>query len=669
MKLLTQYRLGTILLASIFLLCGCMRKSGDLNAQEPDSQQGEKTDDNSGKPKKFTNALAKETSPYLLLHAHNPVNWQAWNAETLARAKKENKVIFLSIGYSSCHWCHVMERESFMDEEIAKILNEHFICIKVDREERPDVDAIYMNALHVINNGRGGWPLSMFLTPDAKPFFGMTYLPARDGDRGNLPGFLRLINEMVKVWNEKRESILTDAETITKLTKARLEASYANKTLKMSAAWIDDALDQLGKQFDDEHGGFSFSAFNPNRPKFPEPSNLEFLLEVCRRDPKNLEARSQLTKTLDAMAKGGIRDHVGGGFHRYSVDRFWRIPHFEKMLYDNGQLASVYAEAYDLMKREKKEREDWKQVTTELLDFVLAEMTAPDGGFYSALDAESENEEGKYYRWTKQEIEDLIGDQPDFELFKNVYQLDREPNFEEKYYALQFMRPAPVLAKERKLTLEEFESRLDPLRKKLFAARAGRARPLLDTKILTSWNGLMIRGFADAGRIFGEKKYVDAATKAANFVLEKMQKDGRLFRTYSGDQAKLNAYLDDYAFLIDGLIAIYKATRDKTWLNKAIELQKTQIDLFWDEAGGGFYFTANDHESLLARAKNPIDGARPSGISVSANNLIYLGAMMNRPEFVNKCKATIQGVGNLLQQAPSSAPRMLVAVQAFLQVE
>lgn len=647
-------------------LSGCSTQVSVASAQEQEKEkdQQQKKDAPKSGQKKHTNALAKETSPYLLLHAHNPVNWYAWNEQSLKKAEDENKIIFLSVGYSSCHWCHVMERESFMDEEIAKILNDHFICIKVDREERPDVDAIYMNALHVVSRGRGGWPLSMFLTPEAKPFFGTTYMPARQGDRGNMPGFINLIQQVVKIWKEDPKAIKSDAEKVTDLVKKRLEASYANNAIKISQNWIRDGLTQLKDQYDPDHGGFGFNAFNPDQPKFPEPSNLEFLLEVCRRDPKNTEARKQLTQTLDHMAKGGIRDHMGGGFHRYSVDRFWKIPHFEKMLYDNGQLASVYAEAYALEKRE-----DWKRITTELLDFVLAELTSEQGGFYSALDAESENEEGKYYRWKKEEIESLIGDEDEYELFKNVYQIDREPNFEEHYYAPQFSRPATELAKERQISFEDFEAKLEPLRKKLFTARSKRERPLLDTKILASWNGLMIRGFADAGRIFKEKKYTEAAIRAAEFVMNHMQKDGRLLRTHSAGEAKLNAYLDDYAFLIDGLIAIYKATKDKSWLEKAAALQEKQIELFWDEKGGGFFFTSNDHESLLARAKNPIDGARPSGISVSANNLIYLGVMMNRKDLKEKCKLTIQGVANLLQRAPSSATRMLVAVQAFIESE
>ncbi len=652
-----------------FLVCltlaiaGCASPEGNATAQDGNKQADEKSTSKKldDKKKKHTNALVNETSPYLLLHAHNPVNWYGWNEESLKKAKEEGKVIFLSIGYSSCHWCHVMERESFLDEEIAKILNDHFICIKVDREERPDVDAIYMNALSVISQGRGGWPLSMFLTPEGKPFFGMTYMPARDGDRGNSPGFLTLIKRVTEVWKADPATIRKDGETVSKIVKERLEASYANNSVAINAKWATDALTEMDASFDKDHGGFGFSPSNPNRPKFPEPSNLEFLVDAVRRNPQLVDAKEKLTISLDHMAMGGIRDHMGGGFHRYSVDRFWKIPHFEKMLYDNGQLASVYAQTYELIPRP-----EYKQVTVEMLDFVLDELTSPEGGFYSALDAESEDEEGKYYRWSKKEIEDLIGKEPEYALFKNVYQIDREPNFEGEFYAPQFAKPIAEIAKERKLTLAEMDSKLSPLRKKLFDVRSKRPRPLLDTKILASWNGLMIRGFAEAGRVFKEKKYVDAAAQAANFVLEKLQKDGRLMRTYSSGEAKLNAYLDDYAFVIDGLISLYKATDDKAWLEKAAKLQAKQDELFWDEKAGGYFFTSNDHESLLARAKNPIDGARPSGISVSANNLVQLAKYLKKPEYKTKCEKTILSIAILLQRSPSSSPLMLKAVQAFL---
>ncbi|MDG2468392.1 MAG: thioredoxin domain-containing protein [Pirellulaceae bacterium] len=649
---------------------GCSSSSSgsiDQASKEDSTQEtavkDEKTSDRPST--KHTNPLAKETSPYLLLHAHNPVNWFAWNDASLKKARDENKVIFLSIGYSSCHWCHVMERESFMDEEIAKILNEHFVCIKVDREERPDVDSIYMNALHAINQGRGGWPLSMFLTPEAQPFFGTTYMPARDGDRGpNTPGFLTLISRVQEVWEKTPQTIISDSNQVTKIVKQRLEASYTNKLLEVNQDWIDDAVGDLFKQFDKENGGFGFTDGNPNRPKFPEPSNLVLLLEVLRINKEENVAKEMLLTSLDRMAMGGIRDHFGGGFHRYSVDRFWRIPHFEKMLYDNAQLVSVYASAYQLFPQD-----EYRLVIDELLTFVSAELTSPEGGFYSALDAESEDEEGKYYRWTRAEIEEIVGDEADFDLFKNVYQIDREPNFEENFYAPQFSLPAASLAENRGMSVVEMNDKLKPLRMKLFKVRSSRARPLLDTKILSSWNGLMIKGFADAGRVLDNKEYIETASKAALFVLEHLQRDGRLLRTYSGGQAKLNAYLDDYAFLIDGLIALHQATDDPQWLQKAVALQDKQNELFWDEKLGGYFFTSNDHESLLARAKNPVDGARPSGISVSADNLQYLGSKLKRVDLMEKCKQTILAVGNLLQRAPASAPRMLVAVKAYLETK
>lgn len=654
------------------MVAGCTADKKNASAQE----KTDKKNSASG-GKKHINALAKETSPYLLLHAHNPVNWYAWNEESLKKARDEKKIIFLSIGYSSCHWCHVMERESFMDEEIAAILNEHFVCIKVDREERPDIDSIYMNALYIISRGRGGWPLSMFLTPDAKPFFGTTYMPARDGDRGNSPGFLSLLKQIINVWKDNRDAILSDADKVTRLLKQQLEADYANRTLTIDPQWRKDALDQLKNSFDAQYGGFGFSPVNPNRPKFPEPSNLEFLLSVCRDDPTNGQAREMLLVTLDRMAQGGIRDHIGGGFHRYSVDRFWRIPHFEKMLYDNGQLAAVYSGACELLQspvgkdvKDAAERiREYRQVVEELLEFVTTELTSPEGGFYSALDAESEDEEGKYYRWTRDEIEKLIGAEPDYELFRNVYQIDREPNFESAYYAPQLVHPARVLAQERKMDLEEMDARLKPLRRILFDARSKRERPLLDTKILTAWNGLMIRGFADAGRVFKRPEYIDSAEKAARFVLANLRNGKRLFRTYSGGKSRLNGYLDDYAFFIDGLIALHRATGKQVWLDEALALQEAQIQWFWDEKGGGFFFTSSDHESLLARAKNPMDGARPSGISVSANNLGYLGRTLKRKDLLEKARLTVLSVANLLQRAPVSAPRMLIVVKELAEKE
>ena len=381
---------------------------------------------------KHKNALSKETSPYLLKHAHNPVNWYGWGEEALSLAKSSNKPIFLSIGYSSCHWCHVMERESFLDEEIAKFLNDNFVCIKVDREERPDVDAIYMESLRIVNRRTsGGWPLSMFLTPDARPFFGGTYFPARDGDRGVRVGFITIVKKVHEAWINNTKKINEDADFVVDAVRKRLAGQTISPDQKIDPNWINNCKSQLSQMFDPEFGGFGYSPANPNRPKFPEPSNLMFLIDVLNNEPENQSAKTQLIKTAERMMMGGILDHLGGGFHRYSVDRFWKIPHFEKMLYDNAQLATVYSELYRITKRP-----DFKMVVDELLEFVTREMRDDQGGFYSALDAESDGEEGKFYRWTKEEIMKTLPPE-EFKLFASVYGLNNAPNFESKYFAPQ----------------------------------------------------------------------------------------------------------------------------------------------------------------------------------------------------------------------------------------
>lgn len=615
--------------------------------------------------KQHTNRLAKETSPYLLMHAHNPVNWYPWGPEALGKAVKENKLIFLSVGYSSCHWCHVMERESFLDPEIAALMNKHFVCIKVDSEERPDVDSIYMTSLHVYHqmtgsDAGGGWPLSMFLTPDGKPFFGGTYSPARDGDRGGATGFLTILSRVHQFWQKQPDGVRQNGAAIAQATKAALEGQQTDPLAKIDSKLLDEALATLSREYDDEHGGFGFSKTNPRRPKFPEPSNLMFLIDRVQK-ANDERAKEMLIGTLDHMAMGGIRDHLGGGFHRYSVDRFWHIPHFEKMLYDNGQLASVYAEAFALTGRQR-----YRRVVDEMLEFVMAEMTAEGGGFFAAIDADSEGEEGKFYRWQKQQITSLLN--PDeFASFASVYGLNDQPNFEQHYYAPQLKQPLKKSAEERQLSESELDAAMAPIRKKLFDVRGERPRPLTDNKILTSWNGLMIRGFADAGRCLDNDRYIQAGSGAAKFVLDKLQtKDGRLMRTYNVGQARLNAYVEDYAFLIDGLIALYRATDDEAWLAEAETLMEKQIELFWDETNGGFFFTSDDHETLLARAKSPSDGARPSGNSVSAANLVFLARRLGKPDYRKKARRTITSVGPLLSRSPSAATRMMVAVSELL---
>ncbi len=618
-----------------------------------------------------TNALAGESSPYLLAHAHNPVDWYPWSDASLAKAKAEGKPIFLSVGYSSCHWCHVMENESFLDEEIAKFLNENFICIKVDREERPDVDEIYMESLQVLNrmmrNGKGGgWPLSMFLTPDTKPFFGGTYFPARDGDRRGSPGFLGLIKKLDEAWKNQKEAIEKNADAITEVTRAQLEGKSDNLPTAIQSRWAKETLDALAQTYDHEFGGFGYSPAAPNRPKFPEGSNFLFLLHMAKQPELEIsdQAKKMLVESLQRIHTGGIYDHLGGGFHRYSVDRFWKIPHFEKMLYDNAQLVSIYAEAWELT-----QDPTFKLAVDGTLKFVKREMTTEAGGFYSALDADSQGEEGKFYRWEKKEIEEALSDDQ-FALFAKVYSIDQAPNFEGEYYAPQPSSPMGSIAEQMNLSVDQLEAELAPIRKKLFDVRARRVRPLMDSKILTEWNGMMIRAFADAGRIFKNDSYIQSAVKAADFSLDKLRRDdGRLWRTYTNNEAKLNAYLTDYAQLIDGLIALHRATGEKRWIQTAEQLQLKQNELFYDEANGGYFYTASDHQNLLVRTKRAIDNAVPSGTSVSAGNLLYLGQTLENPQYVELAKKTVLSAGNLLDAIPLAAPRLTVVADRLKKME
>jgi uncharacterized protein YyaL (SSP411 family) len=639
------------------------------SADRGDAQPADRVEAKPAEKKpQHVNRLSQETSPYLLLHAHNPVDWRPWGPEALAKAKKENKLIFLSVGYSSCHWCHVMERETFSDEEIAAWLNERFVCIKVDREERPDLDHVYQTALQIYYaatgaNAAGGWPLSMFLTPDAKPFFGTTYLPARDGDREGISGFFTVAKKLQEVWESEPEKIRRDGETLTRLVKTQMDTPLAALT-PLDAKLVASVQKELAEQYDAKYGGFGYSRFDPQQPKFPEPSNLHYLLHRARdeslEETTRNEAREMLETTLDRMARGGIRDHLGGGFHRYSVDRFWRIPHFEKMLYDNAQLASIYTEAHRLTGRD-----DFRRVAEESLDYVLREMTSPEGAFYAAQDADSEGEEGKFYRWSKDEVQKQISAE-EYEVFAAAYGLNEAPNFEDAFYVLLMATPLSELAEARKTTEKVLESQLAPIRKKLLEARNQRPRPRTDAKIVTAWNGLMIRGLADAGQTFKNDRYLDAARKAARFILERLQtSDGRLLSTYAAGQAKLNAYLDDYAFLADGLLALHRATGEKEWLDAADRLTQKQIDLFLD-ARGGFYFTSDDHESLLARGKNPADGALPAGASVAVGNLLELSQKLDRPEYLPIAEKAARAAAGYFERSPAIAPRMAAHVAELL---
>lgn len=695
----------TLLVALVVLQTSCGQKSvsNALDSSDDDRSQPSATDqasDAAGKPDtdhqgdsavastdpdhgRVANRLSKESSPYLLMHAHNPVDWYPWGPEAFEKAKRENKPIFLSIGYSSCYWCHVMERESFLDPAIARFLNDYFVCIKVDREERPDVDTIYMTALTVYNqlsgSGRGGgWPMSMFLTPSGKPFFGGTYFPARDGDRGVGTGFLTIVQRVHEIWSGQQSNLERDAETLTQLTREEMSARESDPAFEIKPALLTEALSTFAAQYDPEYGGFGYEPNNPGRPKFPEPPNLEFLISMSTRSEGEtgenetataeegiaaISSRNMLLGTLDHLSMGGIRDHIGGGFHRYSVDRYWRIPHFEKMLYDNGQLASLYARAYQLT-----QRNDYYRVAAEMLDFVMDELTDDGGAFFSAIDAESEKEEGKFYRWTRVEIEATLTSEQ-YELFAPIYQIDASPNFEEHYYAPQLAQLLAATAESESLTFDTLDDQLVPLRQQLLAVRNQRPRPITDTKILTSWNGLMIRGFADGGRHLDAPQYVAAGIAAAEFVLANLRtSQGRLLRTFGEGEAKLNAYLNDYAFLVDGLIALHQATGDARWLKEAEDLTRIQVELFWDEANGGFFFTSADHETLLVRSKNHVDGVQPSGNSVSAGNLLYLYEQTGNEVYLEQAEKTIRSASMLLERAPAMVPRLLVAISHYLSI-
>ena len=613
---------------------------------------------------KHTNRLTKESSPYLLQHAHNPVDWYPWGEEAFAKAKREGKMVFLSVGYAACHWCHVMERESFEDPEIAKQMNEKFVCVKVDREERPDVDQIYMTAVQMIA-GNGGWPMSVFLLPDGRPFWGGTYFPARTGDRGNSVGFLSVMEQIDTAWKTQRDAVTQQATTLTAAVKANQNPEKENVD--------DDQLDEglvnqvgaaLAEQYDPINGGFGR---DPNRPKFPEPSNLVFLLDRSRSDAVNETARKNakqmLLKTLDGMLSGSMYDHLGGGFHRYSVDGLWQIPHFEKMLYDNGQLASLYAEAYA-----DTDNPEYRRVVEGICDFTLRELQAPGGGFYSALDADSEGEEGKFYRWTQEELEESK-ETPGYELFKKVFRLNGDPNFEGEYFAPAPGKSLTAIAAEQDTNFETLNQNIEAIRKHLFQVRAERIRPITDVKILTAWNGLMISGLADAGRILDRKDYVKAAAAAANFVLAELKTEqGRLLRSYAAGEAKLNAYLDDYAFLVSGMIALHRATGDEQWLQAAAALTDKQIELFADEQSGGFFFTSSDHPTLIVRVKDPVDSAIPSGMSVTAENLAYLAASEKASSvYETQLKSTLNSIAPLLRRASSAAPRSAAAMANYLE--
>jgi uncharacterized protein len=598
------------------------------------------------------NRLAKETSLYLKQHALNPVDWYPWGPEALAQAKGLDRPIFLSIGYSACHWCHVMEHESFEDEATAKVMNERFVCIKVDREERPDLDTIYMNSLQVLTREGGGWPLSVFLTPDLTPFYAGTYYPPDDRYAPHRPSFRKLLFAIHDAWKNRRDHIKEVGKNVAEYLKGMSSLEAGDTAL--SPELLSNALAVLRGSFDATHGGFG------SAPKFPHALELKLLLRLARRfDDKT--ALHMVRHTLEKMARGGMYDQIGGGFARYSVDEKWLVPHFEKMLYDNALLTTAYVEAWQVTRDPF-----YQQIAIEVMEYALEELTAPGGAFYSTQDADSEGVEGKFYVWSEKEIREVLGtDLGEFAV--KVWGVTASGNFE-GHNILFRSRSDEEDAKLLGLSLDDFRTKLDEAKRRLYEVRAKRVWPGRDEKILTAWNGLMISALAKAGAAFGDERYVDAAVNAANWVLEHLRdKNGRLFRTGAADSsAKLNGYLEDYAFLADALVSLYEATFDAKWLLAAAELADVMMKHFTDAKGPGFFFVADDHEELIARTKDVHDGSTPSGNAVAVTALLRLARLLDRRDFAAKAEETLRGYRETMAEHPAAAGQMLIALDFHL---
>lgn len=716
-----------ILFALILVIMAIDGFGGVLHATEEHASQHQlKNPDGSWK---WTNALIHETSPYLLLHVHNPVEWYPWGAEALERAKAENKPIFLSVGYSTCYWCHVMERKVFSNPEIAELMNRWFINIKVDREERPDIDEIYMTATQIMTQ-HGGWPNSVFLTPDLLPFFAGTYFPPEDSV--GRPGFPRILRGVHDAWMNQRELVIDRAKQITAVIRqATSEGIVDSGETPLDRQLIEFGVKYLTEMYSSDYGGFG------DAPKFPSPTNLEFLLgEYQRRTETRIRIDSQFARdlddgrfptdlrhalehagfslsqdvlvsvkehgaewvitdvankqaypvnadlgeltiyrpaeallkmishTLDMMAYGGMYDQIGGGFHRYSVDAKWLVPHFEKMLYDNAQLARVYLHTYHLTKERL-----YRTIAEEIFEFVFREMTSPEGGFYSAIDAEVDAEEGKFYVWTKAEIRKILGKRK-AKLFNKVYGVEKGPNFEGETNILYLPAPIASVSKAEGKSEGKILRQLEPLKSKLLAAREKRKRPLLDTKVITSWNGLMIDALAYGYEVLGDTRYRDAAQRAAEFIMEHLTgPDGQLMRTYKDDIAKYDGYLDDYTFVVRGLLGLYRATGEGRWLKEAKSLNDTMIRLFWDNEGGGFYFTLADQEYLVVRTKNPYDSALPSGNAVAINNLLTLAHLSAEKDYLDNAEKSLRSFASVMAQSPGGFMHMLLGANNYLSTD
>ncbi len=619
---------------------------------------------------RHSNRLIHETSPYLLQHAHNPVDWYPWGAEALNRAREEQKPILLSVGYSACHWCHVMERESFENEEIAALMNRHFVCIKVDREERPDIDHIYMTAVQMMT-GQGGWPMTVFLTPDGKPFYGGTYFPP--DDRYGRPGFPRILEAVAEAWEQRRGQVESQGEALA--LQVRQNSDLGLSPSPITPDLFDRAYQRIAASFDERFGGFG------GAPKFPQPMILDFLMRYAHRS-KRLEPMRLVDLTLEKMAFGGMYDQVGGGFHRYSTDAQWLVPHFEKMLYDNAQLAQAYLRAYQVTGDTL-----YRRICTETLDYVRREMTDPGGGFYSAQDADSEGEEGKFFVWSPPQVEEVLGAE-DGALFCRFYDITERGNFE-GHSIPNIQAPPEAFARTIGIDADTFWQRIEMLRRKLFEARERRVKPGRDEKVLTAWNGLMLAAFAEAAAVLDRADYRQTAVNNAEFVLRELYRDGRLLRTgkragetpvsEGGERgsdhlplhspefraARIAGFLEDYACYADGLLRLYEATFDRRWLDTAAELAETMVRLFADP-NGGFFNTAEDAEALIDRPKDVMDNATPSGSSVAADVLLRLAAFTGRSEYRERAAAYLRGMAAALERHPQAFGRLLCAADFYV---
>jgi len=597
------------------------------------------------------NRLIHETSPYLQQHADNPVDWFPWGEEALRLAREQDKPILLSIGYSACHWCHVMAHESFEDPEVAAEMNRHFINIKVDREERPDLDQIYQTAHAMLTQRNGGWPLTMFLMPDGTPFFGGTYFPKTP--RYGMAGFKDLLPKIAAAFHEKRDEIRKQNVALLEALGRTLPAAAHDKQPEMKRAPLSAAVRELAQAFDDVHGGIG------GAPKFPHPFELDFCLRRHVRDGSEI-ALAITRLTLVKMAEGGIYDHLGGGFCRYSVDQYWTIPHFEKMLYDNGPLIALYSDAWRVTRQPL-----FKQVAAETAAWVMREMQSPEGGYSSSLDADSEHEEGKFYVWTPDEVKALLT-AGEYAVAALHYGLDGAPNFEGRYWHLAIAKPLAAVADKLGVPLAECEARLAAARSKLLAARERRIRPGRDEKVLVSWNALMVKGMARAARVFGERTWLESAQRAADFIRGAMWRNGRLLATYKDGRAHLNAYLDDHAFLLDALIELMQAEFRTSDFAFAQDLAELLLAQFEDREHGGFFFVSHDHEKLIHRAKPGHDSATPAGNGVAAIALQRLGHLLGEPRYLAAAERTLRLFYPALEQNPSGFVSLATALEEWL---